>query len=80
MRCKMKAKKMEAEKMVLNQSNIPIVIFIKIQGLEVQVSVKYDEQIIYNFHRSISSTITANNQDRGEWGYAGHEDISFSCQ
>ena len=36
MQCK-KAKKMEAEKMALNLSNIPIVIFIKIQGQEVQV-------------------------------------------
>ena len=36
MQCK-KAKKMEAEKMELSLSNIPIVIFIKIQGQEVQV-------------------------------------------
>ena len=36
MQCK-KAKKMEAEKMALSLSNIPIVIFIKIQGQEVQV-------------------------------------------
>ena len=40
MRCK-KAKRMEAEKMALNLSNIPIVIFIKIQGLEVQVNLPF---------------------------------------
>ena len=78
MRCKMKVKKMEAEKMVLNQSNIPIVIFIKIQGLEVQVRMKNYLHIFSYFHRSISPTITANNQNRGKWWYAGHEDISFS--
>ena len=65
MRCK-KAKRMEAEKMALNLSNIPIVIFIKIQGLEVQVRTR-PCSLSSNFVRQINRHSLPRAQPKPKW-------------